>query len=102
MSRLVDISVAFFAGPLLLATVPRPCLEAPQPLYTFHTGNEKKFPLYVGEGENRQIIIFCLHNDPETHYISWPAHVVALFDDPAPVEELAKEPAVPEVKGATP
>ena len=76
---------------LACLALPRPCADVdaatPIPAFTFHTGNEPKIPVYYGKGEDRQILVFCMHISADRlHYKEIPVHILHAFDDPEPVE----------------
>ena len=75
----------------VIFALPRPCanVDATTPLasFAFHTGNEPKIPAYYGKGEDRQILVFCMHISADRlHYKEIPVHILHAFDDPEPVE----------------
>ena len=76
--------IALIAVAPALALLPTPCLDPP---ITFHTGNEPKIPVYYGNGEDRQILVFCVHVAPSLGYAETPVHMIRVFDDPEPPAE---------------
>ena len=70
---------------LLIFALPRPCADVattPIPSFAFHTGNEPKIPVYYGKGEDRQILVFCMHVAADRHdYKEIPVHILMVFDD---------------------